>query len=132
MKLITKEIDYAVRALCHVAQEENLKAPVNKLAEELNIPRAFLRKILQTLQKNGILKSYKGPNGGFLLALSPEEILLFDVIEIFQGPVKLNECLFKKRICRDIRACVLKGKIDNIERRVVSELKSITIASLLK
>ena len=132
MKLITKDIDYAVKALCRIARDNEKIMSVKELAKELNIPKPFLRKILQILQKDGILKSYKGPNGGFLLASSPEEILLIRIIEIFQGPLKLNECLFRRGICADTTTCVIKGKIDKIERRVISELRVITLASLLE
>lgn len=130
MKLITKDVDYAVKALCRIARDSQQIISVKELAKELNIPNPFLRKILQILQKDGILKSYKGPNGGFLLASLPEEILLIRIIEIFQGPLKLNECLFKRGICADITTCVLKEKIDEIERRVIRELMAITLASL--
>ena len=65
------------------------------------------------------------------MAKKPEEIFLTDLIETLQGgPIKLNECLFKKMFCPDIKNCGLKKKIDAMERYVVSQLKSITIASL--
>jgi Rrf2 family protein len=91
-----------------------------------------LRKILQILNKKGILKSYKGLGGGFLLARPRHKIFLLDLIEIFQGPLKLNECIFKKMVCPNTKRCVLKKKIDDIERYVISQLGSITIASLLR
>ena len=64
------------------------------------------------------------------MAKKPQEIFLTDLIETLQGEIKLNECLFKKMLCPDIKNCGLKKKIDAIERYVVSQLKSITIASL--
>lgn len=105
---------------------------VSELVRNLKIPRPFLRKILRILNKEGLLKSYKGKGGGFILAFAPDKILLVDLIKIFQGPVKLNECIFKKIICPSRNICRLKKKIDALERYVVSKLKSITIASLLK
>jgi DNA-binding IscR family transcriptional regulator len=70
--------------------------------------------------------------GGFVLAVPPEEILLTRLIDIFQKPVKLAECIFKKKICSDIGTCPLKKRIDTIEQHVISELEPITIDSLLK
>lgn len=105
--------------------------PVYELVKELNIPRPFLRKILQVLNKKGVLKSYKGQGGGFRLALSPRKIFIVDLMEIFQGPLKLNECIVKTRICHDIRTCLLKKKIEDIGRHITSELKTITVSSLL-
>ncbi len=131
-KLITRDIDYAVKALIFLAKQKKRIVSVAELVRNLKIPRPFLRKILQALNKNGLLKSYKGRGGGFTLALRPEKIFLIDLIEIFQGSLRLSECLLGRMICPDRSACVLKKKIDAIERYVISELKSITIASLLK
>jgi len=53
------------------------------------------------------------------------------LIKIFQGPLKLNECLFKKKVCPNKDTCVLRGKINSIEKEAISKLSSITIASLI-
>ena len=132
MKLITRDVDYAIRALRYIAGVGGERVAVPELAKRLKIPRPFLRKILQVLHRRGILKAYKGQGGGFQLARPAEEILLINLIEIFRGRLVLNKCLFKKRLCGDVATCALKGKIDAIERRVVSELKAITLKSLLE
>lgn len=132
MKLITRDTDYALRALCFMVRYKKAITSVSTLVKELKIPRPFLRKILQVLNKKGILKSYKGGGGGFILGLTPSKIFLVDLIEIFQGPLKLNECFFKKLSCPNMKTCALRKKIDTIERYVVSKLKSITIASLIR
>jgi len=131
MKLITRDTDYAVRALCFIAKCEKEIVPVSELNRNLRIPGPFLRKILQILNKKGLLRSYKGKGGGFMLALAPGKIFLADLIEIFQGSLRLNECIFKKRICPDIKTCKLKKRIDTIQKYVISELKDIALASLL-
>jgi Rrf2 family protein len=96
------------------------------------MPRPFLRKILQTLNKEGLLISSKGKDGGFVLAVSPGEITLTDVMKIFQGSTRLNKCKFKKNDCPYISDCLLKKKIDEIEKEVRAKLKAITIASIIK
>lgn len=133
MKLITRDTDYAIRALCFIARqkEKEKKVSVPDLVKELKIPRPFLRKILQILNKKGILKSYKGLGGGFLLAGPPDKIFLLDLIGVFQGSLQLNECIFKKKLCPNRAICALRHKILSIEKDVFLELKSITIASLL-
>jgi len=131
MKLITRDTDYAVRALCFIAKCGKEIVSVSELNRNLRIPKPFLRKILQMLNKEGMLRSYKGKGGGFMLALAPNKIFLADLIEIFQGSLKLNECIFKKRICPDIKTCKLKKRIDAIQKYVISELKDIALASLL-
>ena len=132
MKLITRNTDYAVRALCCIAEQEKNIVSTDQMVQNLQMPRPFLRKILQILNKKGLLNSYKGKGGGFTLALPPEKISLIDVMKIFQGPTRLNECKFKKSDCPYTSDCLLKKKIDEIEKEVVIKLKAITIASIIK
>ncbi|MDD5432564.1 MAG: Rrf2 family transcriptional regulator [Candidatus Omnitrophica bacterium] len=132
MKLITRDTDYALRAVCFIEKNSNKLVTVPELVQAIRIPRPFLRKILQTLTKKRILKSYKGAGGGFELALPPNKISLIALIKIFQGSLKLNECFLRKKACPNQKTCALKKKIDKIEGLVVRELSSITIGSLLK
>ncbi|MBL7151618.1 MAG: Rrf2 family transcriptional regulator [Candidatus Omnitrophica bacterium] len=132
MKLITRETDYALRAICFIARHKEGAVSAAELVERLKIPRPFLRKLLQTLGKRGMLCSHKGQGGGFSLAKATDKIFLIDLIRIFQGRFSLNECLFKKRACPNIKTCGLRKKIKNIENYVIRELNSISIGSLLK
>lgn len=132
MKLLTRNTDYAVRAICYMAKRREDIVAVPEFVKELKIPRPFLRKILQVLTKKGIISSYKGIGGGFRLAVAADKIRLVDLIAIFQGPLKVNECIFKKKICPGVRTCPLKKKIDAIGKHVESELAAITIGALLK
>jgi len=132
VKLITRNTDYAVRALCCITEQKKGLISVDEIVQYLEMPRPFLRKILQILNKEGLLNSCKGKGGGFTLALPPEKISLIDLMKIFQGPIKLNECKFKKSDCPYIETCLLKEKIDEIEEGVILKLKDITIASIIK
>lgn len=132
MKLITRNTDYAVRALCCIAEQKQEVISADQLVKSLKMPRPFLRKILQTLNKEGLLNSSKGKGGGFTLTISPEKITLTDVMKIFQGPLKLNECKFRKNDCPYVNDCFLKKKIDEIEKEVIAKLKAITITSIIK
>ena len=132
MKLITRDTDYALRAICFIAQQKNKVVSVTELVRELKIPRPFLRKILQALNKKRILKSHKGQGGGFILGVKPANIFLVDLIRIFQGQLSLNECFLRKMRCPNMDKCALRKKIKRIERYVARELEPINIASLIK
>ena len=132
MKLISRNTDYAVRAVCYITRQKDKVVSVTDLVKALKIPKPFLRKILQTLNRKGILISSKGKGGGFMLGRPADRIYLLGLVEAFQGTFSLNECKFKKEICPNRRSCFLKKKIDEIERSVISELKAITIGSILK
>lgn len=114
-----------------MASKTGRSVTVTELTDELKIPRPFLRKILQRLNKVGMVKSARGKEGGFRLAKDIYNLTLADFIEAFQGPFRINECVFKKKICPNIRACPIKRKIDEIEDYVEAQLKSVSIGSIL-
>jgi Rrf2 family protein len=132
MKLITRDTDYALRGICLIAKNNGRVVSVEELVRKLKVPRPFLRKILQSLGREGILKSQRGQGGGFALAKGPKEILVVDLIRIFQGSLRLNECFLRKAACPRIRSCILRKKILKIEDYVRRHLEAITIASLLR
>lgn len=132
MKLITRDTDYAIRAICYIAQQKKRVVSAVELVEKLRTPHPFLRKILQALNKRKILRSYKGSGGGFKLSTASNKVSLVDLMEVFQGALTLNECFLKRLACPDIKICPLRKKIKNIENYVFKQLRSITIASLLK
>ena len=80
MDLIARNTDYAIRSLCYIARHSNNIVSVGELVEDLKMPGPFLRKILQKLGKEGILRSCKGKNGGFAPKARPENIYV-DVVE---------------------------------------------------
>ena len=131
MKLITRDTDYAIRALCYIAGGKKAIVSAAELVEALQVPRPFLRKLLQVLNREKVLVSYKGKGGGFALAKPCERIQVADLIEIFQGQFSLNECYLKKALCPNRGSCSLRKKIMAIENNVLIGIKAITIASLL-
>ncbi|MDD4954279.1 MAG: Rrf2 family transcriptional regulator [Candidatus Omnitrophica bacterium] len=131
MKLITRDTDYAIRSVCFIAKNKKEIVSAAELTDALKIPRPFLRKILQVLDKKGVLKSYKGSGGGFSLGKPADKIFLFDLMKIFQGDFSLNECFLKKIPCPNRGRCVLRRSIKKIEKSVIRQLKPISISSIL-
>jgi len=130
MKLITRNTDYALRALCYISKNKNVVA-VEELVKKLDVPRSFIRKILQQLNKKDILDSFKGQGGGFKLKADPGEVSIIEIMRIFQGPVELNSCFLKKNICPNKGKCLLRKKLRLIEENMLKQLKEITVASLI-
>lgn len=132
MKLVTRNTDYAIRAIIYIAQAKKRVIPVEELTLALKIPQPFLRRLLQVLGKKGILKSHKGKGGGFILKAAPEKIRIIEIMRIFQGKVRLVDCMLKKQVCPNTGSCILGHKLKEIEKSVLRQLESITLVSLLK
>ena len=131
VKLITKYTDYAIRALLFMAEKKKEIFSVSELSKELKISRPFLRLILQILSKKRILTSSKGKGGGFKLALPAHNVFIADIINIFQGPIKFDDCFIKENLCPDFRGCPLKEEIREVGDYVNKKFNSMTIQSFL-
>lgn len=132
MRLITKNTDYAIRALLSLAKNKDKLISSSLIARQERIPLAFLRGILQRLIKRGIIVSKEGVSGGVRLAKKPSHIRVSDLIRMFQGDIELTQCLFRKRICSNRPECILRKNIKVIEVKLIREFDKISIASLLK
>lgn len=127
MRIINREIGYAIKALCFMIKEKDKVVTTGHLANCIKISRPFLRKILQQLNIAGILNSYKGKGGGFQLAMEPDQIILIDLVKIFQGPVQVCSCYNKGQECPLIKDCPVRHEIENLEKKFISELSKISL-----
>ena len=97
---LNQATDYAFRMVLYLASlPEGTKITGAALAEKQNIPERFLLKIMRSLTKAGIMKSYRGVEGGFALQRAPKDITLFDIIDAVEGQTELQRCL------HDIGSC---------------------------
>lgn len=132
MKVLTKNTDYAIRALLVLAAERGGYVSAKTIAARQDIPYQFLRRLLQEMIRHGLIVSKEGVQGGFMMEKDPAEISVTDLIEIFQGRVQVSECMFRKQICGNRARCVLRHEIMRIEQVVQSEFEKVTIAKLLR
>ena len=102
---ITRETDYAIRCVLHLARRPRHVAPAAEIAAASQVPRVFLAKILQRLAKAGLVVSQRGVQGGFALARDPGTITLLDAVEAVQGQVALNRCAATSEHCSLEAAC---------------------------
>ena len=82
--MLSNTCKYAIRALIYLAKNASgdQKIGIKKISEDLGIPSPFLGKILQSLAKQKILSSTKGPHGGFGMGMKAKDIRLYDIVVI--------------------------------------------------
>lgn len=136
--MLSNTCKYAIRAVIYLAlyTKDEKKIGLKEIAKELDMPSPFLGKILQTLAKNKLLKSTKGPNGGFILAKPAKEISLLSIIEIIDGLDLFNNCLIGLRTCSanahsDVQ-CPIHHKYLPINKQLIDLFQNETIYSLAK
>ena len=96
------------------------------LASILGGSEAHLSKVLQRLVKGGLVKSVRGPRGGFTLARDPGEITLLEVYELMEGPLTPTACLLGEPICGG--ECLLGGLLADVDIRAKEYLSNKTLA----
>ena len=131
MRLIKRDTDYALRALLAMARKPDERVSVMRLYPVLGTPRPYLRRILQTLARHGVLRSCRGKGGGFVLNRKPEEIRLLDIVKIFQRDFRLTPCRLRGRLCPNRPTCPVRRVLQEIENTATGRLRETTIASLL-
>lgn len=132
MKLITKQTDYALQALISIGRSSPHVVSSADLYKTLRLPRTILRKVLQILTQEGVLRSTQGIRGGFQLAKKPQEIFLLDLIRIFEGNISFVHCLFRKKICSHRATCPIRKRIKAVEIMVLNQLKTVTLKQLME
>lgn len=129
---VSRKVDYALRAMIHLANEESADraCTVAEIASRERIPRQFLEKIVQQLIHSGLVRSRRGPRGGYVLGRSAEQMNFRDVIEAVEGPISLNVCVGEHADCFLLGACGMNRVWQEGQRRVVELFEKTTIADV--
>jgi Rrf2 family protein len=90
---IPRKIEYALRAMIHLADNVDSVARGSEIASHEHIPKYYLEKVIRDLMRGGLVRARRGPGGGYQLARPPETISFRDVIEAVEGPITLNLCV---------------------------------------
>jgi Rrf2 family protein len=126
-------VDYGVRALVDLALHGD-GAPIRatEVARRTAIPEPYLAQVLHTLNKSGMVRSQRGPQGGHTLALDPSEIRLSTVMAALGGSETLVTCLDDVSKCIHVPGCAQREVWKTVEETVYSILDSKSIADLVE
>lgn len=124
---------YGLRAMAYLAglYAGEKSYPLKIIAREENISFTYLEKIISKLEKEGIVKSKKGAQGGYCLARRPEKITVGEIIRPLEGIMNSVKCLNKGR-CPHLKTCRTRGVWKKIYDTLNSTLDSMTLIDLIK
>ena len=131
--LLTRASEYALLSLILMSKESG-PIDVDSLSKRLDISRSFLAKVLQTLSREDILKSYKGAKGGFSLNKTPDKISLKRVIEIVEKkPIVVFECSSKSSDCPNGKGdfCMIWPFLNKFQKKVDEFFDGLTLQDIL-
>ena len=133
--MFSNSCEYGLRAIIFIAQQttQNHKVSLSTISEEINSPQAFTAKVLQKLTRNNIVKSIKGPYGGFEIEKDKlEAITLRDVVDIFDGNTIYTRCGLGLTQCNENSPCPLHHKFVKIREELKNMLENTTLSGLLQ
>ena len=124
---LTLEADYAVR-IVYVLSANAKRLDAKKISQEAGVTLRFSLKILRKLVSSGIVKSFKGTQGGYELNKAPCEISLLDVIETVEGQIRFNRCTSVEFICTRQKdsPCKFKQVFNDISNVIREKLSQVT------
>ncbi len=129
MAIVRRETDYALRALTHLVHAGDF-VPVSTLAQEEAVPEDFLRKIMQTLLRTGLVESRQGPFGGYRLAERPVDVTLREVLEAVQGPLVMNECFETPGICQRTSGCPFREQLASLQALLAERMDAVSLEDI--
>ena len=132
MKISTK-IRYGVRAILDIATHSSERpVPLNDVSKREEISAKYLEAIMPSLKAADLIRSIKGPGGGYVLSLPPEEITLYDIVAALEGPMCLVDCVSKPDSCSRQKTCVIYDVWKDLSQLMNDTLRSTTISDLIE
>ena len=130
--MISKACKYGIRATIFIASKVNIneKPGVKEIAREIDAPEAFTAKILQSLNKKGIITSIKGPYGGFYCEEHQLSFPVIKVVEAIDGLSFFKECALGLKSCSDSHPCPMHYQYAKTRNQLLKTFQETTIRYL--
>jgi Rrf2 family protein len=128
--MFSQTVEYALRAVIHLAHEAPTARTTAQIAEATRVPKDYLSKILQNLAKKGILQTQRGVGGGVSLTKSPEELTILDVVNAVEPIERYTTCPLKLPN-HGTNLCPLHRRMDAAMASVEEAFRNSTLAEVL-
>ncbi|MFC4871458.1 RrF2 family transcriptional regulator [Negadavirga shengliensis] len=130
--MFSKACEYGIRAVIYIWSQsrEGRKLGVKDICKEIDAPEYFTAKILQSLARQGIISSAKGPNGGFYIDKEQEELCLIDLVVAIDGEKIFKGCGLGLKLCSEKNPCPIHNDFKIVRDGLTKLLKEKTIKAL--
>ena len=133
--MFTESVKHAIQAMIYLAANKDENVMVSKIAEDYDIPKFYLAKLVQTLSKQGLIHTTRGRTGGIKLNKPAKEICVIDIIQAINGPFpdEAEEmCIFGLDICTDSVPCPIHDVWKGLKENIKGNLHHQNLESLAK
>ena len=129
MLKITRKVEYALIAVRHLKENSENLITANEISSSYGIPKEILAKTMQKLAKKNIIKSVKGPYGGYKAMDKSSSTTLNDFFEILEGPTAIMDCYFDSG-CDHLTSCNIRTPINKINDSIRNLFDKLTLADI--
>ena len=131
MMELTRKGEYAIRGIVYLAKQPAGKVVlVSDVAVATDVPQMFLAKIFQSFAKIGLVNSFRGTGGGFILGRHASKITLLQVVEAVEGPIIPNRCLTGEGSCDRVAECTVHPVWHKVQKQIAAILDGVTLEEL--
>ncbi|HEY9527864.1 MAG TPA: Rrf2 family transcriptional regulator [Anaerolineales bacterium] len=133
MLKINRQTDYAVRVVLALAKQGvGARLSSGEIQRQMLIPPALMSRIVAQLARAGLINTFPGREGGLMLPRPAAQITLRDVVETFEGPILLSECLQARGEddCPFRTNCPVSSKWGRVQVAMLREMAAVTFEGL--
>ena len=128
--MISQSVEYALRAMVHLAGlEHDVSAPSEIIAARTKVPQDYLSKVLRDLTVAELIRSKRGPRGGYSLARPPAHISMLDVVNAVDPFPRITKCPLGNPA--HIKLCPLHRRIDDSMNDIERQFKQTSLAEII-
>lgn len=128
--MFSQTVEYALRAVVHLAANASQPQTTEQIAESTRVPRAYLSKVLQALGRGGIVHSQRGVGGGVTLNRPPQELTILEVVNAVEPIQRIRTCPLGLA-AHGVRLCPLHKRVDSALALVEQAFAGTTLAEVL-
>lgn len=127
--MFSQTVEYALRAMLHLASGDGTAQTSERIASMTGVPAGYLSKIMRDLVLADLVRSYRGPTGGFILAKGAADISLLSVVNAV-GPIqRIQSCPLGR--ADHVQLCPLHRRLDGVLASIESTFRQTSLAELI-
>ena len=127
--MLSQTTEYALRAVVYLASHPGETASRQLMSEQISVPVDYLHKVLKELSAQKIVKTLRGPGGGYQLKCNPLKTTILDVVRVFQAIPRVERCPLGLEEHRQL--CPLHRELDKAAATIEAAYANVTIAQLI-
>ena len=130
--MLSNSSKYAIKAVLYLALHSSgtKRIMVKDICKPINVPQAYIAKLLQELVRQQIISSARGPKGGFYLSDENRQRSVVDIIHVIDGEKRMKSCMLSLKDCNEDRPCPLHGVMGSLRQNLIKSLENSTINDL--